>query len=64
LFPDKVDSMTAAPIAVGCAVGMGWGALALSRRWKPEPGWVDRVGRVLGYAAIATVLLGLLVFRI
>lgn len=64
LFPDGVDSMTAAPAAVGGAVAAGWGVLALSRRWEPERGWVDRVGRILGCAAIGTGLLGLLIFRI
>jgi hypothetical protein len=64
LFPDKVDSMTAAPIAVGGAVAVGWIALALSRRWKPEAGWVDRIGRALGCAAIGAAVLSLMVFRI
>jgi hypothetical protein len=64
LFPDRFDSMNAAPSAIGGTVAAAWGALALSRRWEPEPGWVDRVGRVLGCAAIGTELLGLVVFRI
>jgi hypothetical protein len=64
LFPDKFDSMTAAPSAIGGSVAAAWGALALSKRWEPEPGWVDRVGRVLGCAAIGAALLGLIVFRI
>jgi hypothetical protein len=63
-FPDKVDSMTAAPIAVGGAVASVWVAFALCRSWNPEAGWVDRMGRVLGCAAIGTALLGLVVFRI
>ena len=64
LFPDKFDSMIAAPTAVGGAVVIAWIALALTRNWKPEPGWVDRMGRILGCAAIGTALLGLVVFRI
>jgi hypothetical protein len=32
----------------GEAVVGSWLALALSRRWRPEPSWVDRAGRVLG----------------
>ncbi len=54
MFSDKVDSMTAAPIAVGGAVAVGWIALALSRRWKHEAGWVERIGRALGCAAIGS----------
>jgi hypothetical protein len=64
LFPGQVDSMTAAPTAVGGAVAIGWGVLALSRRWTSEAGWVDLLGRVLGGLAIGMALLGPLVFRI
>jgi hypothetical protein len=64
LFPEKVDAMTAAPTAVGVAVAVAWGVLALSGRWRAEAGWVDRMGRLLGWAAIGTALLGILVFRI
>ena len=64
LFPDKVDSMTAAPIAVGGTVVVGWVVLALSRKWAHEPGWIDRLGRILGCAAIGTAILGLMIFRI
>jgi hypothetical protein len=64
LLPERFDSMNAAPSAIGGSVAAAWGVLALSRRWEPEPGWVDRVGRVLGCAAIGTALLGLVVFRI
>ncbi len=64
LFPGKFDIMIAAPTAVGGAVVLAWIALCLTRKWKPEPGWVDRMGRVLGCAAIGTALLGLVVFRI
>lgn len=63
-FPGMVDTMTAAPTAVGGAVAIGWIAVALSRWWKPEAGWVDQIGRVLGCAAIGAALLGLMVFRI
>jgi hypothetical protein len=64
LFPDKVDSMTAAATAVGGAVAAGWIALALSRSWKPQTGWVDGIGRVLGCAAIGAALLAFMVYRI
>ncbi len=30
------------------AVVGSWIALALTRRWRPEPSWVDRMGRALG----------------
>jgi|GEM_PF-3248455 len=64
LFPGKVDSMTAAPTAVGGTVAVAWVVLALSRRWRPEAGWVDRMGRLLGCASIVTALIGHMVFWI
>jgi hypothetical protein len=64
LFPDTVDAMTAAPAAIGGAVAAAWGVLALSRRWKSERGWIDRVGRILGCFAIGNGLLGLVIHGI
>jgi hypothetical protein len=36
----------------GWAVAVSWLTLALIGRWRPEPSWVDRWGRVLGCAWI------------
>jgi hypothetical protein len=36
----------------GSGVALAWATLALSRAWRPEPSWIDRTGRVLGFAAI------------
>jgi len=30
------------------AAPLAWVLLILSRRWKPEPSWIDRLGRILG----------------
>jgi hypothetical protein len=32
----------------GLAVGAVWLLLRLSRRWRPEPGWIDRAGIIVG----------------
>ncbi len=64
LFPGKVDGITAAPTAVGGAVAIAWIALAVSGRWKSEAGWVDRIGRILGCAAIGAALIGPSAFQI
>ena len=32
----------------GWAVAVSWCTFALTGRWRPEPSWVDRWGRVLG----------------
>ena len=36
----------------GAAVLACWATMALSGRWRPEPTWVDRLGRLLGVAWI------------
>jgi hypothetical protein len=64
VFPNKVDATNAAAFAVGGTVAMAWSVLALGRRWQPDPGWVDQMGRILGCAAIATASLGLIMLRI
>ena len=38
------------------AVGSVWAVLALDRRWRPEPGWLDRLGRILGAYWLADAL--------
>jgi predicted transporter len=25
-----------------------WSMMALDRRWRPEPSWIDRTGRLIG----------------
>jgi hypothetical protein len=37
----------------GWAVIVAWLTLALAGRWRPEPSWIDRFGRVLGCMWIA-----------
>jgi hypothetical protein len=63
-FPERFDSMTAAPTAVGAAVAVALFAMALARSWKPEPAWIDRTGRFLGCIAIGMALIGVVVHRI
>jgi hypothetical protein len=31
-----------------CVLPLAWGAMKLTKRWRSEPSWIDRVGRVLG----------------
>jgi hypothetical protein len=38
---------------IGVAVGSGWVLLLVSGRWRAEPSWIDRAGRVLGWFWIA-----------
>ena len=56
------DTYNAANIIVnhvggGYVVLGGWSTLALSGRWRAEPSWIDRAGRIIGVAwIVATVL--------
>ncbi len=34
--------------AVATSIPLAWAALAMRGRWRPEPGWIDRLGRILG----------------
>jgi hypothetical protein len=58
-FVDKVPMVMAAPM--GLSVLAAWLPLILGRRWRPEPTWTDRLGRLLGIYWIASglILLGL-----
>ncbi len=38
---------------IGVAVASSWVLLLVSRQWRPEPSWIDRAGRVLGWFWIA-----------
>jgi hypothetical protein len=46
---------------IGLAVALAWIVLAMSGRCRPEPSWIDRLGRALGASwIVAAVLLRLL----
>jgi hypothetical protein len=40
----------------GFAVAGAWLALALGGRWRPEPSWIDRLGRAVGWLWIAALM--------
>ena len=37
-----------AEILFDAVAPLAWACLLLTRRWRPEPGWIDRLGVVLG----------------
>jgi hypothetical protein len=41
----------------GFAVAAAWATLALNRRWRGEPNWPDRVGRLVGSAWVVMFVL-------
>lgn len=58
IFEDVGTYLVGLPIVMtdswsgGMLVASSWVALALARRWRPEPNWIDRAGRMLGVIAI------------
>ena len=64
MFPDRMSSETGAAIAAGGTVGVAWIVLSFSGWGLAEPGWIDRLGRLLGVASITALFLGSIVFRI
>jgi hypothetical protein len=57
----RPEYLTGAAAAIGLAVAVAWVALAATERWRPEPSWIDRLGRLLGAFWIAMVPGGLFV---
>jgi hypothetical protein len=49
--------MWASPLRVTYAVATAWLLLALGKRCRPEPSWIDRAGRIIGILWIATYLI-------
>ena len=41
----------------GIAVTIAWIGLAVSGRWRPEPSWIDRAGRLAGVGWVALMML-------
>jgi len=46
------------PSTTPCLVATAWLALWLGRNGRPEPGWIDRCGRVVGWSWIAWGMVG------
>jgi hypothetical protein len=47
------------PLGLGASVAGSWANQVVGRRWRPEPTWTDRFGRLLGAYWIVAALLGL-----
>jgi hypothetical protein len=42
------------PSEIGCAVAAAWIVQRISERWRCEPTWLDRTGRILGAFWVGT----------
>jgi hypothetical protein len=57
--PDLFSSMAlrvVEPVPLAAAVAGIWSLLICDRRWRPEPTWIDRLGRCLGIYWLAAGL--------
>jgi hypothetical protein len=43
------------PSEIGCAVAAAWVVQRISERWRCEPTWLDRTGRILGAFWVGTI---------
>jgi hypothetical protein len=48
-------SVVDAPIVIGVAVASAWLIMAMNGSWRPEPGWIDRSGRLIGIYWLAMI---------
>jgi hypothetical protein len=46
-------SVLSSTLYSGHAVAIAWAVLAVTRVWRPDPGWIDRTGRCFGIFLIA-----------
>jgi hypothetical protein len=63
LYP-AIDPRLSGGLACGGGVTVAWAILALSRGWQAEAGWIDRMGRWIGAAAVLHMSLGLVLYVI
>lgn len=47
-------------VRIGFAILGAWVALLMTRGWRPEPSWLDRAGRALGWGWLSLALFHLL----
>ncbi len=60
--PDPLPEMLLLfPALVVPAILGAWLTLALGRRWRPEPSWIDRLGRALAVCWLVLAVLGTVV---
>lgn len=57
LFFGRIIDGTVKTISAGGTVALAWAGMALTKRWNPEHSWMDRLGRLVGVAAILAAVL-------
>jgi hypothetical protein len=54
----------AVQVLLAAAVPLAWVSLIATRRWDPEPSWIDRLGRSLGALWMVSVATQLVLYQI
>jgi hypothetical protein len=62
-FARQVMEITA-PVVITAAGPLAWVSLIATRRWDPEPSWIDRLGRILGALWMVTLPASFIVTRL
>ena len=62
-FARQVMEITA-QVFIASAVPLAWVSLIATRRWFPEPSWIDRSGRVLGALWMISVPAHMILMRL
>lgn len=53
VHPFSIGLIQTRLMPMSCAVASAWALLLISGRWKPEPTWLDRAGRILAILLIS-----------
>jgi hypothetical protein len=53
-FLDQHSDLPMFPSMIGCGIAATWAVQATCGRWRPQPNWIDRMGRSLGFFWMAT----------
>ena len=53
---DVIYALNCLPTLVGLAIVTSWTTFLVGRRWRAEPTWIDRLGRIVAVAWIAAGL--------
>jgi hypothetical protein len=51
-------------ILLSAVAPLAWFFLVVTRRWNPEPSWIDRLGRVIGFVGMLCVPAHMLLIRL
>jgi len=51
-------------VSAASAIGSSWVIMLVGRRWQPDPGWSDRLGRLLAVVWLVTLAVDIILYLI